>query len=693
MQRQDLVSTKYNIDSSENPRGEARGEREVSPGLEGVLLDAYPSKDKGLELAIATENGIERITYNASYKIYLRPLRIEPRRILRGLEADDIDAWVEEWLLPPWYAARGQIIVLESSRLRLLTSIASILQDQGLVRQVNNYPGPHIRALWSQGLVPGTRIEYYKGNLRLLEDPWDPLYPVPSLRIARIRAYSWHGPVVAPWEEPREIIAECCGERHITRDPGEVLDLLRSWRPHLVDARIPDRWSLPLDQGPGWYWYDPDKNLVSPWGLLEWMRVSSLPYREAHGAPIGKILTAAEAREAYKRRYLIDPSTPRYEKPRLVKRLIDADMAGAARIPRPRLYWDIIQLDYSSLYPSLISIHNISAETVNNPYCRNTREAPFIGHRICVESRGLVSKVLGELVQRRQMIKEAKPRDPRVKERSEALKWILVSGFGYLGYRNSLFGSISAYETVTAYARRALAIAEETASRHGYKVIHAIVDSIFLEPKDPDIGVEELAQEITRRVGVKIRIEARYKWLYIPSTMKGTGAVNKYYGSLLDGGIKLRGIMAIRRDTPPLIARSQRVAINLLARAKTPVELEELAENKIAPLLEKIQSLIETGEAQPRLLVIKKKQGDSERRTPWRRASKDKLVDYVKYIVTPRGPWPVWQGPPVSYDKHYYLRLLYSMIQELPSTTTIARIRENLAEKIMGQKRPILSSP
>ncbi len=693
MPRQDPVSAKYNNDPPKNPPWEARGEREVSPGLEGILLDAYPHKEKGLELAIATENGIERITYNVGYRIYLRPINTEPKRILQGLEAENLDAWIEEWLLPPWYTARGQVIVLESSELRLLTRIASILQDKGLARRVNNYPGPHIRALWSQGLVPGTRIQYYKGSIRLLEDPRDPLYPAPSLRIARIRAYTWHGPVIAPWEEPREIIVECCGERRKAGNTSEALDLLDGWRPHIVDARISDRWSLPLIHRPGWYWYDPDKNLVSPWGLLEWMRVSSLPYREAHGAPIGKILTAAEAREAYKRRYLVDPSIPRYEKPRPVKRLVDADMAGAARIPRPGLYWNIIQLDYSSLYPSLISIHNISAETVNNPYCGDTREAPFIGHKICVEPRGLVSKVLGELVRRRQKIKEAKPGDPRVRERSEALKWILVSGFGYLGYRNSLFGSISAYETVTVYARRALAVAEEIASRYGYRVIHAIVDSIFLEPRNPSISIEELAQEITRKVGVRLRIEAHYKWLYIPSTMKGTGAVNKYYGSLREGGIKLRGIMAIRRDTPPLIARSQRAAISLLAGAETPAELEELSENKAAPLLGKIQDLIESGEAPLRLLVIKKKLGDSERQTPWRRASRDKLVDYVKYIMTPRGPWPVWRGPPSSYDKLYYLRLLCSMLQELPSTRTIARIQLGLAEKVMGQKRPILSSP
>ena len=39
------------------------------------------------------------------------------------------------------------------------------------------------------------------------------------------------------------------------------------------------------------------------------------------------------------------------------------------------------------------------------------------------------------------------------KERQNALKWMLVTCFGYLGYKNARFGRIEAHEAVTAYGR------------------------------------------------------------------------------------------------------------------------------------------------------------------------------------------------------------------------------------------------
>ena len=46
---------------------------------------------------------------------------------------------------------------------------------------------------------------------------------------------------------------------------------------------------------------------------------------------------------------------------------------------------------------------------------------------------------------------------------ASAEKWLLVTCFGYLGYKNARFGRIEAHEAVTAYGREALLRAKEAA--------------------------------------------------------------------------------------------------------------------------------------------------------------------------------------------------------------------------------------
>ena len=48
------------------------------------------------------------------------------------------------------------------------------------------------------------------------------------------------------------------------------------------------------------------------------------------------------------------------------------------------------------------------------------------------------------------------------KQRQTALKWMLVTCFGYLGYKNARFGQIEAHEAVTAHGREKLLCAKET---------------------------------------------------------------------------------------------------------------------------------------------------------------------------------------------------------------------------------------
>ena len=67
-------------------------------------------------------------------------------------------------------------------------------------------------------------------------------------------------------------------------------------------------------------------------------------------------------------------------------------------------------------------------------------------------------------------------------EMQQAWKWILLVCFGYTGYRNARFGRIECYESITAFSRDILLIAKETVEQAGYKVLHGIIDSLWIKP-------------------------------------------------------------------------------------------------------------------------------------------------------------------------------------------------------------------
>ena len=83
---------------------------------------------------------------------------------------------------------------------------------------------------------------------------------------------------------------------------------------------------------------------------------------------------------------------------------------------------------------------------------------PEAGYRLCHRREGLVPRTLRPILALREQLKaRAKELPPEeaapYKQRQTALKWMLVTCFGYLGYKNARFGKIEAHEAVTAYGR------------------------------------------------------------------------------------------------------------------------------------------------------------------------------------------------------------------------------------------------
>jgi len=78
--------------------------------------------------------------------------------------------------------------------------------------------------------------------------------------------------------------------------------------------------------------------------------------------------------------------------------------------------------------------------------------------------------------------KEVAPEEAaQYKDRQNALKWMLVTCFGYLGYKNARFGKIEAHEAVTAYGRDKLLAAKEICEAAGFRVLHGLTDCLWLQ--------------------------------------------------------------------------------------------------------------------------------------------------------------------------------------------------------------------
>jgi DNA polymerase elongation subunit (family B) len=246
---------------------------------------------------------------------------------------------------------------------------------------------------------------------------------------------------------------------------------------------------------------------------------------------------------------------------------------------------DAGEVDFASMYPSLMVKNNISAETVLCPCCPDSnRRIPELNYNICDKREGIVPKALRLVLTKRLRYKEMrdKTQDPKLKEvydrRQGALKWILVTCFGYLGYRNAKFGTVDGHIGVCAYGRDTFLKAARMAENRGFTVLHGIVDSLWLKKESATIPeYVSLCEEISREIGVPLNFEGRYRWIvFLPSKLHPRiGVLNRYYGVMENGRVKVRGIEIRRRDTPVFVYNAQMEMINVLATANDSREFLE----------------------------------------------------------------------------------------------------------------------
>lgn len=346
-------------------------------------------------------------------------------------------------------------------------------------------------------------------------------------------------------------------------------------------------------------------------GAFELARLTGLNVQKVVRTSIGSDISAMEAETAFQRGILIPYLKRQAEDFKSAGDLILTDKGGLTYRPILGLHENVAELDFVSMYPSIMAKYNISAETVNCSCCEN-HVVPEIGYSICTKQKGLIPETLYPLVEKRVRYKlgardMAEGRQKEIyTQRAKSLKWILVACFGYTGYKNARFGKIEAHESINAFARERLIQAKEIVESHGFTVLHMIVDCLWIKKQNAsEDEYSRLLKEIEERTDLPIMLEGVYHWIaFLPSREHPKiGVPNRYFGVFRDGEIKTRGIELRRRDTTRWVKEIQQQAIDILAAAHNKQELAAQV-HQVIGLVQQNLAKLKNGQVNYRNLVL-----------------------------------------------------------------------------------------
>ena len=282
--------------------------------------------------------------------------------------------------------------------------------------------------------------------------------------------------------------------------------------------------------------------------------------------------------------------------------LVASDRGGLVGQPQTGIHYHVAGIDFFSMYPQIMARFNISPETITSEAHTQTIRVPGTDTYIDQSATGFIGESLQALLIRRHFLKQQlvkthpfDTRYPNLDARGNALKWLLVVCFGYLGHKHFRWMKIEAHEAVTAFGREMLLQAKEIAEHHGFRVLYFNVDGLYVQKQgatQPE-DFSHLLAAVRAQTGLNISLDGIYRWIvFLPSrTNSKVPVANRYFGLFQNGKIKVRGIEMRRHDTPPFVHKVQAELLHLLTQAREGEPLESMVSAAIQLLEQRAQDL------------------------------------------------------------------------------------------------------
>jgi DNA polymerase I len=247
---------------------------------------------------------------------------------------------------------------------------------------------------------------------------------------------------------------------------------------------------------------------------------------------------------------------------------------------------------------------------------------------------------------------------------------MLVTCFGYTGYRNAKFGQIQVHERITAASRELLMQIKELAEKMDFIVLHGIVDCLWVigEP------ISRYKEAVEQETGILTEVDT-YNWIAFLPMCDGSGSYNRYFGRLDTGKMKIRGVAARKGDTPEYVQRMQRDLFEILAEARNHEELQ-MVKSRAEEVRAKYMRELEDADIDVRELAIHRRVGRLSYSRRCAEASAVKAHEEqglilapgmkIGYVVKDAGGWEVDTVECASeFDAAYYGKLLEKAWEEV----------------------------
>ncbi len=351
--------------------------------------------------------------------------------------------------------------------------------------------------------------------------------------------------------------------------------------------------------------------------------------------------------------------------------------------PQAGIHFNVVVMDFASLYPSIIKVRNLSYETVRCPHqeCKNNT-IPGTNHWVCTRKNGLTALLIGSLRDLRVNYYKNLSKNPSFTEDqkqlytvvSQALKVILNASYGVMGAEIFPLYCLPVAEATTAVGRYTIMETIEKCKSVGIEVLYGDTDSLFLKGPTRE-QIQTIIDWAKNEFGVDLDLDKEYRYVVLSTRKKN------YLGVQKDGKVDVKGLTGKKSHTPPFIKNLFYEILEILSKVQTTDEFaksKERISNMISQYAKKLKAKEIPLSELTFNVMISKAPSEYVKTVPQhiraaklleqiREIKKGDIISYVKIINKP-GVKPVELARPDEIDSAKYMEFMESTFDQILSS-------------------------